>query len=139
MTPPVELLGSYLHLVRAAELRRQPLVRDRVLLMAGVLAAQIKGLAPFAEYCRWRILQHNPRHLLSRWPTLAAARREEDLQTLVNQLAKRYGPERVEQLVAQLGIEQRRERAIYASDGEYAASLLGADWEDLQRRFGDGS
>ena len=136
MTPPIELLGTYLHLARAAELRRQPLVRDRVLLLAGVIALQI-DLAPLAELCRERILAHNPGHLVSRWPSLAAAFGSEELHALVSQLSTRYGPEHVERLVEQLGIERGNERAAYASDSEYAASLLGADWEDVERRFGE--
>jgi hypothetical protein len=138
MTPPIDLLATYLHLARAAELRRQPLARDRVLVLAGVIAAQI-NLAPIAAACRERILANNPRHMVARWPSLAQALDEEDFQTLVNQLSTRYGPERVEQLVAQLGIERGRERAAYASDGEYAAALLGMDWDELERRFGEAS
>jgi hypothetical protein len=137
MTPPIELLGSYLHLARAAELRRQPLVRDRVLVLSAVIAAQI-DLEPIAAACRERILQHNRGHMLGRWPTVTAALAEEDFQSLVNQLSTRYGPERVEHLIGQLGIERGNERAAYASGGEYAAALLGDDWEDLQRRFGSG-
>ena len=136
MTPPIELLGSYLHLARAAELRRQPLVRDRVLMLAAIIAAQI-DLAPIAAACRARILAHNPGHMLSRWPTVAAALEQEDFLSLMAQLAKRYGPEQTEHLVTQLGIERGNERAVYSSDGEYAAGLLGMDWNELQRRFGD--
>jgi hypothetical protein len=136
MTPPIDLLATYLHLARAAELRRQPLVRDRVLLLAATVAAQIE-LAPIAAACREKILAHNRGHMLSRWPTVAAALEEEDFQSLVNQLVTRYGPENVERLVEQLGIEQGSERAVYASDGEYAAALLGMDWEELVRRFGN--
>ena len=138
MTPPIDLLGTYLHLARAAELRRQPLVRNRVLLRAGVIAAQI-DLAPIAAACREKILAHSLRHLVGRWPTIGEALLEEDFQTLVNQLSTRYGPERVDQLVLQLGIERGNERAAYASEGEYAASLLGINWDDLQRRYGDAS
>lgn len=138
MAPPVELLGTYLQLVRGAELRRQPLVRDRVLVLAAVLAAQMEGLTPIAECCRERVLAHNRGHMLARWPTVAEARKHEDFQSLVNQLAGRYGTERVEQLVVQLGLEGGPGRAAYASDGEYAAALLDADWEDLQRRFAPG-
>jgi hypothetical protein len=137
MTPPIELLGTYLHLARAAELRRQPLVRNRVLLLAGVIAAQI-DLAPIAAACREKILEGSPRHLVGRWPTVGEALQEEDFQTLVNQLSTRYGPERVEQLVEQLRIERGRERAAYASEGEYAAGLLGMSWHDLQQRYGAG-
>lgn len=135
MTPPIEVLGSYLHLARAAELRRQPLVRDRVLLLAAIIAVQI-DLAPIAAACRERILAHNPGHMLGRWPTVAAALEEEDFQSLMAQLARRYGPEQVEHLLVQLGIERGNERAVYASDGEYAAGLLGMDWNDLVFRFG---
>jgi hypothetical protein len=135
MTPPVELLGAYLHLAHGAKLRRQPLVRDRVLLLAAVIAAQI-GLKPIAAACREQILAHNPRHIIARWPTVTKALGEEDFQTLVKQLSTRYGPENVERLIAQLGIERGHERAVYASDGEFAAALLGCDWDDLVRRFG---
>lgn len=137
MPPPVELLGTYLLLVRGAERRNQPLVRDRVLVLAAVLAAQMEGLTPIAECCRERVLQHNRGHMLSRWPTVALARQHEDFQSLVNQLASRYGTERVEQLVVQLGVGAGPGRDAYASDGEFAAALLSADWDDLQRRFVD--
>ena len=74
--------------------------------------------------------------MIARWPTIAAALAEEDFRTLVNQLSTRYGPERVERLVEQLGIERGNERAAYASHGEFAAALLGLDWDDLVRCFG---
>jgi len=134
MRQPIDVLASYLHLARAAKHRQQPLVRDRVLLLAGVIAAQI-DLAPIAAACREQVLTHNPRHLVGRWPTIGAALGEEDFQSLVNQLSTRYGPERVEQLAAQLGAAEADERAEFASDGEFAAKLLGLDWEELQRRF----
>jgi hypothetical protein len=135
MIAPIDLLATYLHLARAAELRRQPLVRDRVLLLAGVIAAQIE-LGPIAAACRERILSHNPGHMVGRWPTIGMALDQEDFQSLINQLATRYGPEQVELLVEQLGIERGNERAAYSSDGEFAAGLLGMDWKGLVRRFG---
>jgi hypothetical protein len=57
----------------------------------------------------------------------------------VNQLSTRYGPERVEQLVHQLDTSEAVQRADYSSDGEYAAALLGLDWDDLRGRFGSES
>ncbi|MBW8884156.1 MAG: hypothetical protein JF612_05130 [Planctomycetia bacterium] len=131
MRRPIDVLASYLHLARAAKLRGQPLVRDRVLLLAGVIAAQI-DLEPIAAACRQQILVNNPRHLVNRWPTIGAALGYEDFQSLVGQLSTRYGPERVEQLVHQLGVTDAEERADYASDGEYAAALMDLDWDDLQ-------
>jgi hypothetical protein len=135
MRRPIDVLASYLHLAQAAKRRRQPLVRDRLLLLASVIAAQI-NLAPIAAACRASVLKHNRRHMVGRWPTITAALAEEDFQCLVNQLSSRYGPERVEQLVAQLGLPDEPDRAEYASDGEYAAAILGLDWDDLVGRFG---
>lgn len=135
MTPPIDLLATYLRLARAAKSRQQPLVRDRVLLLAGVIAAQV-DLGPIAGACREQILAHNPRHLVSRWTTIRQALGEEDFQSLVNQLSTRYGPERVERLVEQLSVERNTQRSAYASDGEYAAALLDLDWNDLVNRFG---
>jgi hypothetical protein len=40
-------------------------------------------------------------------------------------------------MVEQLEIDGRIERADFASDGEFAAALLGESWDDLVRRFGD--
>jgi hypothetical protein len=136
MPTPGEQLGLYLHLARAAELRRQPLVRDRLLLLAGVIAAQAPGLAPIAACCRAKILAHNPGHVVARCPTIAKGLETEELASLVTQLARRYGPEQAEQLCIQLGIERGSERAAYYSDGEYAAALLGERWDELVRRYG---
>jgi hypothetical protein len=136
MRQPIDVLADYLYLARAAGLRRQPLVRDRALVLAAVIAAQI-DLAPVAGACRDEILGHNRRHIVGRWPTIAAALEEEDFQTLVNQLSRRYGPERVERMVEQLQIGHQIERADFSSDGDFAAALLGKSWDDLVERFGD--
>jgi hypothetical protein len=117
------LLGMYLHLARASRMRRQPLVRAKLLILAGVQAQEM-GLDPIADLCRHRVLAHNPRHLVRRWPTLAEALRAEAFQSHVKQLRRRYSSEKVEHMLASLGIEMGRERAAYFSDTEYAAALL---------------
>ena len=135
MSPPIELLGLYLHLAGAANARNRWLVSDRFLVLAAALAEQI-SLTPIAECCRAKVLAHNPGHMFARWPTLAAALVEPDFHLLLNQLLRRYNREKAEQLLHSLGIERGAERAAYYSDGEYAAALLGADWADLQQQFG---
>jgi len=117
------LLGMYLHLARASRLRRQPLVRAKLLILAGVHAEEM-GLAQIAALCRHRVLSQNPRHLVRRWPTVGEALRTEAFQSHVKQLRRRYSPEKVEHMLASLGIEMGRERAAYFSDTEYAAALL---------------
>lgn len=117
------LLGMYLHLARASRLRRQPLVRAKLLILAGVQAEEM-GLDQIAALCRHRVLAQNPRHLVRRWPTVGEAIRTEAFQSHVKQLRRRYSPEKVEHMLASLGIEMGRERAAYFSDTEYAAALL---------------
>ena len=63
MSYSVEQLGIYLHLARASDQRRRPLVRDRLLILAGAIAAEI-DLDAVAAYCRHQVLLHNPHHLL---------------------------------------------------------------------------
>lgn len=135
MTWGVETLGLYLHLARAAERRSRPLVRDRMLLMGAVIASRL-NLSPVAAYCRHRVLQHNPGHMVARWPTIEAALDQDDFLIWLKQLTRKYGPEVAEQWADTLGIVRKGERATYFSDGEYAAAVLGMGWDDMQAQFG---
>ena len=135
MSQPIDLLALYLHLARASELRRRPHIRDRLLILAGVIAARM-SLSRIAAYCRQKVLEHNPRHEIGRWPTLAVALEESDFQSLLRILQRRYPLEKAEGLLAGLGIERGRERDVYFSDEEYAAALLGVTLDSLTRMFG---
>jgi len=128
-------LGIFLHLARASRLRSRPLVRDRMLVVAGVVATQL-NLPQIAAYCRMQVLEHNPRHLVRRWPDLAAALHSEDFQAHLRQLQRRYPLEKAEQMLTTLGIQMARERETYYSDLEYAASLLGTSATELDELFG---
>jgi hypothetical protein len=136
MSTPIHLLGIYLHLARASELRRRPHVRDRLLIVSAA-GAQRCGLARIAEYCRHRVLENNPRHLLRRWPTVEAALQEPDFLQYLKQLQRRYPQEKAEQMLGDLQIEMGRERETYFSDEEYAAALLNTTPRQLQEMFGD--
>jgi len=117
------LLGMYLHLARASRMRQQPLVRAKLLVLAGVQAQEM-GLDQISALCRHRILSQNPRHLVRRWPTIEEALATEPFQTHLKQLRRRYSREKVEHMIDSLGIEMGQEREAYFSDSEYAASLL---------------
>jgi hypothetical protein len=119
------VLGMYLHLARASQLRRQPMVHDRMLVLAGVTAAEM-GLAGVSAKCRERVLAHNHQHLLRDWPTMDAALEDSRFQTFVRQLRRRYSPEKAEHLLQSLGVEWVNERAAYYTDEEYATALLAA-------------
>lgn len=117
------LLGMYLHLARASSRRQQPLVRAKLLVLAGV-QAQSMGLDAIAALCRHKVLAQNPRHLVRKWPTIDAALGNESFRAHLKQLRRRYSREKVEHMMHSLGIEMGQERAAYFSDLEYAAALL---------------
>jgi hypothetical protein len=135
MSKPVDILGLYLHLARASELRRRPHIRDRLLVVAGVIAVHMR-LRRIAAYCRHRILQHNPRHVVRRWPSLEDALQQEDFLYVLRSIQRRYPQEKAERLLATLDIERGRERETYYTDEEYAAALLGTTVRDLEEMFG---
>jgi hypothetical protein len=116
-------LGMYLHLARASHMRRQPMIRDKLLVLAGVQAEQM-GLDEISALCRHKILAHNARHLVRGWPTLTAALADEKFQSYLKQLKRRYSAEKTEHILHSLGIELGREREAYFNDLEYAAALL---------------
>lgn len=134
MPDTVDLLAKYLHLARASGLRRRPHVRDRLLLLAAAAATR-SGLPRIAACCRQDVLQHNPRHLVQRWPDIAHALRDPEFQHFLAHLEKRYSPEAAEEMMQKLAIERACERATYYSDEEYAAALLGSSLEQLSERF----
>lgn len=125
-----QTLGMYLHLVQASRLRRQPMVRDKLLVLAGVQAHEM-GLQPIADLCRHTILSHNPRHLMRRWSTVSEAFADDEFQLYLRQLRRRYSREKIEHMVTSLRIELGRERQAYENDLEYAAALLGAKPESI--------
>jgi hypothetical protein len=135
MNSPVDLLGMYLHLARAAAQRKRPLVRDRLLFLAAAIAADLR-LPTVAACCRARVLENNPGHLLKHWNTVEEGSESYDFVALRRQLVKRYPPERVEQLMQSLQIAWQNERSAYYNDEEYAAALLGLTVEDLVRQYG---
>lgn len=124
-------LGVYLHLAQASMRRRRPLVRDRMLLLAGVTAANMQ-LEPVAAYCRHMILQHNPQHLVRRWSSIPEALVDEEFLAFLKQVRRKYPPEKAERMLDSLGLDMARERDAYYSDLEYAAAILGVSPSDME-------
>lgn len=131
MSRPVDLLGLYLHLARASERRNRPHVRDRMLVLAGTIAARME-LTAVAGYCRRQVLAHNPGHLVGRYSDLATALEDSDFLHLLRQLQRNYPQEKAEQLLESLGIQQASERDAYFTDEEYAAAILGKSVDELR-------
>ncbi len=129
-----EVLGLYLHLARASEQRQRWLVRDKMLVLAGVTAADMQ-LPTVAAYCREKVLQHNPAHLVGHYAALEEALIDDDFLVYLNRLRGRYPRERAEHILDSLGISQAKERDSYYSDYEYAAALIGKTPAELDRQF----
>lgn len=132
----VESLIVYLHLARAFELRRQPLERDKMLVLAGAEAAE-QGLHPIGAMCGRKILENNTGHMLRYYPSFAHALADADFQTYLRQVRRNYPREKVELLLREFGVELANERATYANDYEYAASLLGTTPAALERELAE--
>lgn len=116
-------LGLYLHLAQASHRRRRPHVRDRLLVLCSVLAANAQ-MEKLSLYCRAEILQHNPQHMIGKWPTVGEALLDEDFLTLLQRIRSEYSIERAEQLLTSLGIEIGNERETYYSVREWAAAIM---------------
>lgn len=123
-------LGMYLHLAKASAQRRRPQVRDRLLIIAAVIAVELQ-LPRISAHCRRLVLEHNPRHLVKRWPTFEEAALDPEFGTFLKQLWRRYPLEKVEEMLQSLDIELGREREAYYNDEEYAAALLGLSPDGL--------
>lgn len=98
-----ELLLTYLQLAHASQRRRQLQVRDKLLVLAGMTALEIDR-EDISAHCRRRVLEHNPRHLVRRWPDLATAARAERFRAYLKQLRRKYSPEKAEHMLDSLGI-----------------------------------
>ena len=109
-------------------------VRDRLLVVAAVLASR-NELPRIAAYCRARILEHNPKHLIQRWATVFEAAGDPEFRHFLRHIERRYPPENAEGMMQSLGLDLGRERETYYNDEEYAASLLGISQDDLDEMF----
>ncbi len=117
------LLLTYLQLAQASERRRQPLIRDKLLLLVGVAALELDW-DEISASCRERILQHNPRHMIRRWPDLATAVRAERFRAHLKQLKRKYSPEKAEHMLAALGLTLDDEPIAGPRLRERAAELV---------------
>ena len=129
-----EHLALYLHLARASELRRRPLVRDRLMVIAAAAAARA-GLPRISALCRSKILSHNAGHMFRRWDTVETAILAEEFEPYLKQLERRFPPEKAEQMLQSLEVDISGERDAYFSDEEYAASIWGLTLADLTAKF----
>src|SRR5438093_745529 len=75
---------AYVQLACLSHQKRQALRRDQFFLLAGAEACRA-GWLDVGERCRELLLTSNPRHMASKFPSLAEALRDADFQKLVTQ------------------------------------------------------
>ena len=134
MDSNVKLLGLYLHLAQAAEIRQQLHVRDKLFIIAGMIAVRLE-LPTVAAFCRHEVLSHNRQHLIARWQDLSTALPADDFDSFLKQLQRRFPQEKAEQMLVTLGIEMGQEWETYYSAEEYAASVLNTTVDQLQEIY----
>jgi glycine/D-amino acid oxidase-like deaminating enzyme len=118
-----DLLVTYLELARAARLRNRPWDRDKLLLLAGAAAAE-RGRHTVASLCKREILAHNAGHLIGHYGKIAEALTDERFSRYLNQLRRKYTPERCEHMLVSLGIDPAERRAKFVDLDEYVEATL---------------
>jgi hypothetical protein len=120
MSDSEQTLVTYLDLACASQQRRRLSESDKLMVLAAVAGSQL-GWPEVADACRTRVLAHNPRHLVRRWPTIEAALATERFQLYLKHVQRQYPPERAEYMLGCLG-----QRPVFtgSSAHEMAHSLL---------------
>ncbi len=111
----------YVELSVISDQKRQPQVRDRFLLLAGVEACRA-GWPEVAACCQHKLIASNPAHRARRYATLADALRDAEFQQLVTRW-ERYCPfEKAEAILRRLNLPAKE--ATDLSVGEQMLRLL---------------
>ncbi|HEY1785906.1 MAG TPA: hypothetical protein VGG30_10170 [Pirellulales bacterium] len=102
MSDSEQTLVTYLDLACASKQRRRFTESDKLVVLAAVAGSQL-GWPEVAAACRTRVLAHNPRHLVRRWPTIEAALGTERFGLYLKHVQRQYPPERAEYMLGCLG------------------------------------
>lgn len=96
---PVGTVELYLSLAEIAGRQEERTRQVRFLFLAAREAAQT-GFSEVADICRIRILEQNPDHPISRFPSMAEAMADPEIMTYGRELAEIYPPNKAEHLLA---------------------------------------
>lgn len=126
MSERAQRVVLYLELARAAEWRQKRFVRDKLLVLAAAEAARL-GRHQLAGFCRRRVLEHNPGHMLRDWESVSLALADERFQTYLRRVEAAFPPEKAELIARslELALPRVRETALAAADHQLAADNRG--------------
>ena len=118
---------AYVRLAEVSRRKRQPLGRDKLLVLAAAAACRA-GWPDVAQRCRELVLEHNPAHLVGKTVTVADALRSEEFAPLLKQHERLCGYERAEFLVNDLDLESASPSDVAEkSAGQIAIELLSSE------------
>ena len=98
MASSEQIIRTYCELAESYEQQGQAQMRDRFLVLAAD-AAVTAGRLEEAERLRFRLLQHNPHHLLKPYNSFALALKSLDVQNYISALRRSHPYERAEHLL----------------------------------------
>lgn len=116
-------LLAFAKLAAIAEAKRQPIGRDKFLLLAGIAACRA-GWLEVAARCHALVKQHNPRHLIGRYDSLPDALRDPDFSGFDKQLERWCPYEKAEHLLRAMEITPESLRESGETCGAVALQLL---------------
>jgi hypothetical protein len=124
MNDPAGTMVTFVKLAAISQDRQQLPQRDKFLLLAGAAACE-GGFSEVADRCRELVLQHNPRHLVGGYPSLADALCDADYVGFHTQLLRFCSYEQGEHLLAQQGLATGLPTPDSVSPRDYSLLLLG--------------
>ena len=134
MSESYDNLVAFVMLAMAEQRRLNLMDRDRLLVIAATIASE-RHLEPLAGYFRQIVLDHNAGHMLRKYPTIYEAMVDADFLHFVRTIRRRYPLERVEQQLAELGLDEKRPERGDRSELEVLAELCEADPSWINRQF----
>lgn len=95
---------AYLALAWVSDDKQQTIGRDRFWILAGVAACRA-GYLDVAARCRELVIASNPRHLLSRYASIADALRDAEFEPFLKQLERFCAFEQAEHFLRAQGVD----------------------------------
>ena len=94
-------MTAFARLAEISQQKQQFPQRDKFLLLAGIAACHA-GWLDIAQQCRAIVLEHNPQHLVGRYPTFPDAIRSDNFETFHKSLERFCTFEKAEHLLGDI-------------------------------------
>lgn len=134
MSESFEHLATFVALAMAYERRLQMMDRDRVLVIAAVIASE-RQLESFAGFLRHKVLEHNQGHMLKHYETVFDAVCDPDFLVFLKQIRRRFPIEKVESQLDEFGELDRIPTLGDRPEFETLATMVNTDPHWIRKTF----